>query len=258
MATEFPACGGERMAERHPYKMIFTPKEGPPITNITENVHTIRSRIAAVAGGRPVTLVAATKMNDKDAIQAAIAAGVDVCGENRVQEMMDKLSRNAYEGAPLHFIGTLQKNKVKFVVGNCDLIHSVNSPALLEAIHKRAAALGIVQDVLLEVNIAREESKTGFDPALLPAFLGAAAEFSHIRVRGLMAIPPISEKSGDNRRYFAQMHQLFIDIGAKKYDNVSMDFLSMGMTNDFEDAILEGSNMVRIGTAIFGARHYNT
>ena len=224
--------------------------------DIEANVAQVQQRIRAAAGDRKVLLVAATKMNDPETIQRAIAAGIDASGENRVQEMMEKLEQGAYEGAPLHFIGSLQKNKVKFVVGNCDLIHSVNSVSLLEAINKRAAALGIVQDVLLEVNIAREESKTGFLPELLPAFLETAAALGSIRVRGLMAIPPIQKKVGENRQYFAQMRQLFIDIGEKKYDNVSMDFLSMGMSNDFEDAILEGANVVRVGTAIFGARNY--
>ena len=224
--------------------------------DIETNVAQVQQRIRAAAGDRKVLLVAATKMNDAETIQRAIAAGIDASGENRVQEMMEKLQQGAYEGAPLHFIGSLQKNKVKFVVGNCDLIHSVNSVSLLEAINKRAAALGIVQDVLLEVNIAREESKTGFLPELLPAFLETAACLGSIRVRGLMAIPPIPKKVGENRMYFAQMRQLFIDIGAKKYDNVSMDFLSMGMSGDFEDAIREGANMVRVGTAIFGARNY--
>lgn len=224
--------------------------------NIEQNVQAVKDRIAKAAGGRPVTLVAATKMNDKDAIQRAIRAGIDVSGENRVQEMMEKLEQGAYTGAPLHFIGSLQKNKVKFVVGNCELIHSVNSPGLLEAIGKKAESLGIVQDVLLEVNIAREASKTGFLPEDLPQLLETAGKFSSVHVRGLMAIPPKAEKIGENRGYFAQMRQLFIDIGAKKYDNVTMDFLSMGMSDDFEDAILEGSNMVRVGTAIFGARHY--
>ena len=224
--------------------------------DIEANVAQVQQRIRAAAGDRKVLLVAATKMNDAETIQRAIAAGIDASGENRVQEMMEKLEQGAYEGAPLHFIGSLQKNKVKFVVGNCDLIHSVNSVSLLETINKRAAALGIVQDVLLEVNIAREESKTGFLPELLPAFLETAAALGSIRVRGLMAIPPIAKKVGENRQYFAQMRQLFIDIGAKKYDNVSMDFLSMGMSNDFEDAILEGANVVRVGTAIFGARNY--
>lgn len=224
--------------------------------DIEKNVRVLKERIARVSGGRPVTLVAATKMNGRDAIRRAIAAGVDVCGENRVQEMMEKLAQDAYAGVPLHFIGSLQKNKVKFVVGNCDLIHSVNSPALLEAISKKAASLELVQDVLLEVNIAAEPTKTGFLPEELPQLLEAAEKFPCVHVRGLMAIPPKSEKTGENRGYFAQMRELFIDIGEKKYDNVTMDFLSMGMSDDFEDAILEGSNMVRVGTAIFGARNY--
>lgn len=224
--------------------------------DIEKNVADVLARIRAAAGDREVMLVAATKMNDAEAIQRAIRAGIHASGENRVQEMTDKLAQGAYDGAPLHFIGSLQTNKVKFVVGKCDLIHSVNSTRLLEAINKRAAVLGIVQDVLLEVNIAREDSKTGFLPELLPAFLESAATLGNIRVRGLMAIPPIPKKVGENRLYFAQMRQLFIDIGAKKYDNVSMDFLSMGMSGDFEDAILEGSNLVRVGTAIFGSRNY--
>ena len=226
--------------------------------NIEDNVARIRERMDRAAGGRPVTLVAATKMNDAQAVRRAIAAGVDACGENRVQEMMEKLGQDAYAGAPLHFIGSLQKNKVKFVVGNCDLIHSVNSVELLEAIARKAAALDMVQDVLLEVNIAAEASKTGFLPEYLPQLLESAGNFSSVRVRGLMAIPPIAEKPGENRRYFAQMRELFIDIGAKKYDNVTMDFLSMGMSEDFEDAIAEGSNMIRVGSAIFGPRNYGT
>ena len=135
---------------------------------IEENVASVKARIAAAAGGRHVTLVAATKMNDAEAVRRAIAAGVDACGENRVQEMLEKLEEDAYRGVPLHFIGTLQKNKVKFVVGKCDLIHSVNSPELLSAIGKKAESLGICQDVLLEINIGREESKTGFLPEQLP------------------------------------------------------------------------------------------
>ena len=225
--------------------------------NIEDNVARIRERMDRAAGGRPVTLVAATKMNDAQAVRRAIAAGVDACGENRVQEMMEKLGQDAYAGAPLHFIGSLQKNKVKFVVGNCDLIHSVNSVELLEAIARKAAALDIVQDVLLEVNIAAEASKTGFLPEYLPQLLESAGNFSSVRVRGLMAIPPVSEKPGDNCRYFAEMRNLFVDISAKKYDNVSMDCLSMGMSGDYPDAIREGATLVRVGTAIFGARNYN-
>ena len=223
---------------------------------IEENVASVKARIAAAAGGRHVTLVAATKMNDAEAVRRAIAAGVDACGENRVQEMLEKLEEDAYRGVPLHFIGTLQKNKVKFVVGKCDLIHSVNSPELLSAIGKKAESLGICQDVLLEINIGREKSKTGFLPEQLSQLLEAAENFPSVHVRGLMAIPPKSLEIGGNRRYFEQMHELFIDIGGKKYDNVSMDFLSMGMSEDFEDAIACGANMVRVGSGIFGPRNY--
>lgn len=224
--------------------------------NIEENVARVRAKMEQLAAGRKITLVAATKMNDAQAVQRAIAAGVDACGENRVQEMVEKLGQDAYRGAPLHFIGTLQKNKVKFVVGNCALIHSVNSTELLETIAGRAQRMGLVQDVLLEVNIGRELSKTGFLPEQMPRLLETAERFSSIHVRGLMAIPPKSEKKGQNQACFAQMHELFIDIGGKKYDNVNMDFLSMGMSEDYEDAILAGSNMIRVGSGIFGPRNY--
>lgn len=229
--------------------------------SIVKNIQEIRQRIeaAAVASGRSadeITLVGAAKMNPAEAVQEAIHAGIDAIGENRVQELMEKQEQNAYVGAPLHLIGHLQKNKVKYVVGVVDLIESVDSEALLQAIAARAEKLGIVQDVLLEINIAGEASKSGMAPAELPVVLQAAAAYPSIRIRGLMAIPPISHEIGGNRVYFAKMCQLFVDIKAKKYDNVTMDFLSMGMSGDFEDAILEGANMVRIGSAIFGARTY--
>ena len=159
-----------------------------------------------------------------------------------------------YEGAQLHFIGHLQKNKVRKAVGVCNLIQSVDSTKLLEQINKQAAKLDIIQDVLLEVNIGEEESKSGLRAEELTPILEKAAELDSVHVRGLMAISPISDFPGQNRVYFARMLQLFIDISAKKYDNVSMDFLSMGMSHDFEDAIAEGSNMIRVGSAIFGSR----
>ncbi|MGI5978189.1 MAG: YggS family pyridoxal phosphate-dependent enzyme [Oscillospiraceae bacterium] len=229
--------------------------------SITENVKTVQSRVAAAAraAGRDpaeITLVAATKMNDAEKVREAIAAGIRVCGENRVQELREKNEAGAYTGASLHFIGTLQKNKVKYLVGVCDLIESVSSVELLECISERAQKRGLVQDVLLEINIAGEASKSGLDPSLLPAVLEKAGALSGIRVRGLMAIPPIAVEKGENRAWFARMHQLFVDNSAKKYDNISMDFLSMGMSGDFEDAIAEGANIVRVGTAIFGARPY--
>jgi pyridoxal phosphate enzyme (YggS family) len=228
---------------------------------IAENVKSVKARIAAAAissGRKPedILLVAATKMNDAERVRQAVAAGVDACGENRVQELQEKKPLGAYEGAPLHFIGHLQKNKVKYLVGQVDLIESVDSLELLEAIDKRAAGLGAVQDVLLEVNIGGEEAKSGFRPEDVCAAAEKAGNFANIRVRGLMAIPPVCASPDENRPYFARMRQLFIDIGAKKYDNVTMDFLSMGMTGDFEAAIAEGANMVRVGTGIFGARDY--
>ena len=229
--------------------------------SIAENVAAIRAKMdaAAVAAGRnpkEIKLCAATKMNDADAVRQAIAAGVDLCGENRVQELVQKQKENAYEGAPVHFIGHLQTNKVRQVVGKVDLIQSVDRMNLLEAIQKEAAKLGIVQDVLLEINIGLEESKSGFRPDEIFGIIEQIIDFPNIFVRGLMAIPPISQNSGDNRKFFQEMLQLSVDIKAKKYDNVSVDCLSMGMSDDFEDAIDCGSTMIRIGTAIFGARDY--
>ena len=229
--------------------------------SIAENVAEIRRRVdaAAIQSGRQpeeITLVAATKMNDASRVREAVAAGVDVCGENRVQELLEKHAQGAYEGKPLHFIGHLQTNKVKQIVGLVDLIQSVDSEALLRKIDAFAEKRGIIQDVLIEVNIGGEEAKSGVAPADLPQLLAIAGECTHLRVRGLMAIPPISGEPGGNHDYFCAMRQLFVDIGAKKYDNVSMDFLSMGMSDDFEDAILCGANMVRVGSSIFGARHY--
>ena len=224
--------------------------------SIAENVAAIRARIDAAAQGRRVLLVAASKMNDAAAVREAIAAGVDACGENRVQELLEKNAQGAYAGAPLHFIGHLQKNKVKYLVGTAYLIESVDSVELLRMIDARARKLGVTQDVLLEVNIGGEAAKSGFEPSALPEALEISGEFSSLKVRGLMAIPPVAEASGASRPYFARMRELFIDIGAKKYDNVSMDFLSMGMSGDFEDAIREGANVVRVGSAIFGPRNY--
>ncbi|MCD8388639.1 MAG: YggS family pyridoxal phosphate-dependent enzyme [Oscillospiraceae bacterium] len=225
--------------------------------SIAENIAAIRARIAETAGERRVWLVAATKMNDAAAVREAVAAGVDACGENRVQEFLQKDALGAYAGAPKHFIGHLQRNKVNKLVGAVDLIQSVDSTKLLHLIDRRAAALSVTQDILLEVSIAGEAQKSGVAPEALPALLAEAAKCGAIRVRGLMCVPPVAEKSGENRRFFAAMRKLFIDNREKKYDNVSMDFLSMGMTDDYLDAIAEGANMVRIGSGIFGPRHYD-
>lgn len=229
--------------------------------SIAENVKQVKENMAAAArrcGREPdgILLCAATKMNDASRVREAIAAGIDVCGENRVQELTEKLEQGAYSGCPLHFIGHLQKNKVKYIVGKVSLIHSADSLELIGVIDKRAAALGLTQDILLEVNIGGEEAKSGFAPEELGEVLPRMADFRAVRVRGLMAIPPICENMEENRPYFRTMKQLFVDIGAKKYDNVTMDFLSMGMSADYEAAIEEGANIVRVGTGIFGARDY--
>ena len=229
--------------------------------SIADNVAEIRSKMdaAAIACGRDpkeILLCAATKMNDAEAVRQAIAAGVDLCGENRVQELIAKQKENAYEGAPVHFIGHLQTNKVRQVVGQVDLIQSVDSLRLLKAINAEAAKQGIVQNILLEVNVGQEESKSGFEVSEVLSILEQISEFPHIFVRGLMAIPPISQNSGDNRKYFQKILQLSVDIRAKKYDNVLVNCLSMGMSDDYEDAICCGSTMIRVGTAIFGKRNY--
>ena len=229
--------------------------------SIAENVARIKQEMAAaaIAAGRDpkeVLLCAATKMNDSENVRQAIAAGVDCCGENRVQELTQKLSENAYEGAPVHFIGHLQTNKVKQVVGKVSLIHSVDSQRLLEAVNKEAGKQGIVQDILLEINIGDEDSKSGFDKASVWEVLDKIGDFSNIRVRGLMAIPPICQNPTDNHKFFQEMCKLSVDITAKKYDNVSVEILSMGMSDDYADAIACGSTMIRVGTAIFGSRGY--
>ena len=228
---------------------------------IAENIAAIRAKMdeAAIKAGRDpkdILLCAATKMNDADAVRQAIAGGVDCCGENRVQELTEKLSQDAYRGKPAHFIGHLQTNKVKNVVGKVSLIHSVDSLRLLEAVNKEALKQGICQDILLEVNIAGEGSKSGFAPGELFPVLEKAADFPGIRIRGLMAIPPICENKTENHKFFQEMYNLSVDITAKKYDNVWVDVLSMGMSGDFEDAISCGATMIRVGTAIFGARNY--
>ena len=229
--------------------------------SISENIASIRLRIEAAAAktgrtGADITLVGASKMNDAAACREAIAAGIDALGENRVQEMTRKLSENAYDGAPLHFIGHLQRNKVKQVVGKAALIQSVGSLALLDEIEKTAEKLGIVQDILLEVNIGGEEAKSGFAPAEASEAARYAKTLSHVQVLGLMTIPPVESAPGENLPFFAQMQALYVDINQNIYDN-KFKYLSMGMSGDFAEAIESGSNMVRVGSAIFGARDYS-
>lgn len=228
--------------------------------NIAENIQMIRERMdraAREAGRDPagILLVGASKMNDASACKAAAAAGIDALGENRVQEMTAKLAEHAYDGVPLHFIGHLQRNKVRQVVGKVQLIHSVSSLELLQEIDRQAEKLGLVQDVLLEVNIGGEESKSGFSPEEIFRAAETARTFPHISVRGLMTIPPVEQTKHGNLAYFRKVNQLYVDIGRNLYDNQFI-YLSMGMSDDFEDAIAAGATMVRVGSAIFGHRQY--
>ena len=227
---------------------------------IEKNIASIRARmeIAALNAGRraeDILLVGASKMNDTAACRAAIAAGIDALGENRVQEMTLKLSEGAYEGAPLHFIGHLQRNKVRQVVGKVALIHSVGSIPLMEEIDKEAKKQGIVQDVLLEVNIGEEESKSGFPAAELFPAAEHALSLENISVKGLMTIPPAETVPHGNLPYFREVSRLYVDISSKLYHN-GFVYLSMGMSDDFEDAIAAGATMIRVGSSIFGARNY--
>lgn len=230
--------------------------------SIAENVARVRAQMAEAAlrcGRNPdeIKLCAATKMNDAEAVRQAIAAGVDCCGENRVQELSAKLAENAYAGAPVHFIGHLQTNKVRQVVGKADLIQSVDSAHLLRAVDREAGRQGIRQNILLEINIGNEASKGGFSPEEILPLLENFGEFSNVCVKGLMAIPPISRFPGENLEFFQKMRQISVDIRDIINDNVKVDCLSMGMSGDFEDAIAAGSTMIRVGTAIFGARDYS-
>ena len=226
-----------------------------------ENYELIEKRIseACLAVGKKredIILLAATKTVSADVINYAISKGIKYIGENRVQEFLSKeneLSTDAHR----HFIGHLQTNKTKDIVGRVEMIESVHSEKLASVIGKLSTDRGIVTDILLEVNIGNEESKSGFLPEELFDAVRRIAKISGIKVRGLMAIPPICEKKSEIMEFFARMNKLFIDIGDKKIDNVSMEYLSMGMSGDFYEAILSGSNIIRLGTALFGQRNYN-
>ena len=231
------------------------------LEQMKEAVAEIRAKMAAAAreAGRDpaaVQLCAACKTRTAQTVAASAALPIDVFGENHVQELCANYDAGAYCGKPSHFIGHLQTNKVRQVVGKVSLIQSVDSERLLAAIDREAARQGIVQDILLEVNIGEEASKSGFAAEDILPLMEKIGEFSNICIKGLMAIPPISHISGENQKFFQKMFHLSVDIRQKKYDNVKVDCLSMGMSGDFADAIASGSTMVRVGTAIFGARDY--
>ncbi|MBO7217250.1 MAG: YggS family pyridoxal phosphate-dependent enzyme, partial [Clostridia bacterium] len=216
-----------------------------------ENYEFIEKRIkeACEAVGKKredIILLAATKTVPVDVINYAISKGIKYIGENRVQEFRSK-EEELSEDAHRHFIGHLQSNKAKDIVGRVEMIESVHSKKLAEVIGRLSSEKGIVTDILLEVNIGNEESKSGFSPDELEAAVREISKISGIRVRGLMAIPPICEKKSELMEFFAGMNKLFIDIRDKRIDNVSMEYLSMGMSGDFYEAILSGSNIVRLG-----------
>lgn len=220
---------------------------------ITQNI----ARAAEKSGRKyeDITLLAATKTVDVEVINHAIEAGVSFIGENRVQEFLSKYEQ--YNPVNMHFIGHLQTNKVKDIIDKVSLIHSVDSYRLAEEISRQAVKRNIIVNILLEINIGDEQSKSGFEYDEAVAAVEKIAKLGGIKIKGLMAIPPICASPDENRPYFAKMKKLFIDIGSKKIDNSSMDILSMGMSDDYQVAIEEGATMVRLGTALFGRRNYN-
>ena len=202
-----------------------------------------------------VTLIAVSKTKPVETLQEAYDLGVRIFGENKVQELTAK-----YEALPKdihwHMIGHLQTNKVKYIIDKAELIHSVDSLKLAETIEKEAAKHDLIADILVEVNVAEEESKSGMKMEEVIPFVEKVSAFPHVRVRGLMTIAPFVEDPEENRSIFADLHKLYIDIKKKNHDNDTVSVLSMGMTNDYEVAIEEGATMVRVGTGIFGARNY--
>lgn len=232
--------------------------EKSSISFLEENYRDIKTRFDAAVkrSGRKdgeVTLLAATKTVAPEIINRAIQLGITHVGENRVQEFLSK-EKDITENVTRHFIGHLQTNKVKDIVGKVSMIESVHSVKLAREIGKCSEKLGIVTDVLVEINIGDEESKSGFAPSEIDNAVLEMSKIGGIRIRGLMCIPPICENAEETKEYFNRMHKLFIDIGLKKRDNVAMEILSMGMSSDFEEAIECGSNLVRVGTALFGKR----
>ena len=229
---------------------------------MSDAVAEIRAKMAdaARAAGRDpkdVLLCAACKTRTVEEVRYSADLPIDLFGENHVQELVEKTDADAYNGKPGHFIGHLQTNKVNKVVGRAALIQSVDSTRLLDKIDAAAERLNLVQDILVEINIGEEASKSGVDADGLFPLLEAAAAKEHIRLRGLMAIPPVDADETAARRFFAQMRELLAKADAQHYDRAQMDILSMGMSGDFTAAIAEGATLVRIGTAIYGARDYS-
>ncbi len=230
------------------------------VSTVLDNYRRVKEnvRAAAVKAGRgenDVSLMCVTKTVEPEYINPVLDSGADLIGENRVQEFLGKKDALHLDGVEKHLIGHLQTNKVKQIVGEVDLIQSVDSIKLAKEISRVSANRGITSDILVEVNIGLEESKSGTTLDSLNELLCEIAELPSIKIRGLMTIPPICPED-EARKYFEAMHKAFVDIKAKKQDNINMEILSMGMSGDYEAAIAEGSNIVRVGSAIFGARKY--
>ena len=230
-------------------------------TDVEYNYQLINERIAEAAqkigkAREDITFLAATKTVDAATIHHAISLGLDHIGENRVQELLAKYEEYDLENCSLQFIGHLQSNKVRQIVGKVDLIQSVDSFKLAKEISAQSLKRNVHTDLLVEVNIGREENKSGVFEENLEELLCQIAELDGISVQGLMTIPPICDNKQKISHYFNKMHRLFIDISQKKLDNINMHILSMGMSDDYYEAILEGATMVRIGSALFGARNY--
>ncbi len=222
---------------------------------IKNNIEQIRSEIDGGKTAPDVTLMLATKTVDTERIAYAVnECGIKAIGENRVQELLDKYEDVKDLPCELHFIGTLQTNKVKYIVGKVDLIHSVDSEKLAKEIDVRASKLGIVQDILVEINCGKEENKSGIMPEDVYEFLEKISTYSNIRIIGVMTMAPKCENKSDYHNYFSQIYKLFIDICEKKLDNINKPILSMGMSDSYLQAVQNGSNMVRVGSAVFGKR----
>lgn len=231
------------------------------LESVEYNYKVIENNIneAAVRSGRSredIIFLAATKTVAPQVINHAIDCGLRYIGENRVQELLSKYDDYNLEKADLQFIGHLQSNKVRQIIDKVSLIQSVDSVKLASEVARQAKLHNKVMDILLEVNIGREENKSGVLPEKLEELLYNVKDLDGVYVRGLMAIPPICTEKSQVCKYFENMHRLFIDISAKKIDNISMDYLSMGMSDDYQEAILCGANMVRVGSALFGKRIY--
>lgn len=231
------------------------------LTDIKYNYDFINEKIAeaAMKAGKTrddITFLSATKTVEPEYINYAISLGLSYIGENKVQELLSKYDEYNLENCSLQFIGHLQSNKVKQIVGKVDLIQSIDSIKLAKEVSKCSLKNNITSDILVEVNIGKEENKSGVMPEMLEELVEEISTLPAVNVKGLMTIPPICEKNDEIRRYFEKMNRLFLDISSKKLDNISMDILSMGMSRDYYEAILEGANMVRIGSALFGNRIY--